>query len=380
MRSSQICNPFERLATTSRSLAGLALAGVLVAACGAVPVVPPATAASPAAAANVDSAGHGDLAGPVDLQTMPPEWLRAVADLRKRAEPAGDTDQGGLMPLEAWCAARTLRSLTKRNALDKPPVSASRLTAWLSRQPERVVRNGNLIVADHRGATPPMALYWYAEAGTWKLDPLLTTPYAEPDRGDDHAENRELTVAEATAGIPGTGALYVAIATTAGTLHCSLAEKDAPRTVANFVGLARGLRGFKEGARHDDVTVGTWTRKPFYDGLTVHRVVPGFVIQGGDPEGDGEGGPGYSLADEFSPAWRFDQGGVLGMANGGPNTNGSQFFVTEQATTWLEDRYSLFGRCAAVDLVRKLAAVPTLQDGSTPATPIRIQSMTFERR
>ncbi|HVZ87947.1 MAG TPA: peptidylprolyl isomerase [Polyangia bacterium] len=167
---------------------------------------------------------------------------------------------------------------------------------------------------------------------------------------DDDPAKGTFTLEEATKGLSGSGPLTAKIETTQGTFTCELYDKQAPNTVANFVGLARGLRPFKDKS-------GQWTKKPFYDGLIFHRVIPGFMIQGGDPLGVGIGNPGYKFGDEFSPDLKFDKPGLLAMANAGPGTNGSQFFITEGTPEHLTGHHTIFGHCDPLSLVTKIANV-----------------------
>ena len=139
--------------------------------------------------------------------------------------------------------------------------------------------------------------------------------------------------------------IYSKITTPRGIIIARLFDQDAPLTVTNFVGLAEGTLGPNPG-------------KPFYDGLTFHRVVPGFVIQGGDPLGTGDGDPGYEFPDEFSPKLRHDSVGVLSMANSGPDTNGCQFFITLDAENQLNFLHSVFGK-----VVSGLEVLPQVQQG-----------------
>ena len=144
--------------------------------------------------------------------------------------------------------------------------------------------------------------------------------------------------------VAGEGDLYVDIQTRLGTIKARLFEKLAPKTVANFVGLATGAI----------------TDKNFYDGIIFHRVIPNFMVQAGCPQGMGVGGPGYSIADEFHPELQHDRPGLFSMANRGPNTGGSQFFITQVATPHLDGRHSVFGRLVeGHETLEAIAATPT---------------------
>ncbi|HEY0251680.1 MAG TPA: peptidylprolyl isomerase [Kofleriaceae bacterium] len=157
-------------------------------------------------------------------------------------------------------------------------------------------------------------------------------------------------LAEYTKDIAGKGKLSATFETSQGTIHCELFGEKAPITVANFVGLATGKKAFKDA---DGKTV----KKPFFDGLTFHRVIPGFMIQGGDPQGSGMGGPGYQFQNEQAQGEAMTAG-TLAMANAGRDTNGSQFFITEADRTELDPNYTIFGRCKETDIVKKITGVP----------------------
>ena len=159
-------------------------------------------------------------------------------------------------------------------------------------------------------------------------------------------------LARYTADLEGQGPLMATIETSMGDFTCELFEKQAPLTVANFVGLSRGLKAWTDPAT-GTAKVGT----PLYQNVVFHRVIPNFMIQGGDPLGQGTGSPGYTIPDEFVPELRHDKGGLLSMANSGPATGGSQFFITEVATPHLDDKHAIFGQCKELDLVKKITGV-----------------------
>ena len=133
------------------------------------------------------------------------------------------------------------------------------------------------------------------------------------------------------------GPVYATLKTSMGDIVIQLFEDKAPKTVANFVELATGVKEWTDPKTKEKV------KKPLYNGTIFHRVIPGFMIQGGDPLGNGTGGPGYRFEDEFHPDLKHSKPGILSMANAGPNTNGSQFFITYKATPWLDGRHSVFG-------------------------------------
>ena len=170
------------------------------------------------------------------------------------------------------------------------------------------------------------------------------------------------------------GTLYATIETSLGAIEIRLFEAEAPGTVANFVGLATGTKPW----RHPET--GREEKRLFYDGLIFHRVIPGFMIQGGCPLGAGHGGPGYKFGDEFHPSLRFDRGGLLAMANSGPGTNGSQFFITEAPTQHLTGHHTIFGEVVAgMEVVKKIANTPR-DKKDKPLTPVVMKKVAVSRR
>lgn len=163
--------------------------------------------------------------------------------------------------------------------------------------------------------------------------------------------------------------------TSMGRITCKLFSKEAPNTVDNFIGLAEGTKDWTDPATHAKMH-----GKPLYNGTTFHRVIPGFMIQGGDPLGTGEGDPGYYINDELDPNLNFDVPGRLAMANSGPDTDGSQFFITETAYDSLDQHYTIFGQCDphSVLVVQSIARVE--RDGKDkPLTPVVLNKVTIVR-
>jgi peptidyl-prolyl cis-trans isomerase A (cyclophilin A) len=188
-------------------------------------------------------------------------------------------------------------------------------------------------------------------------------PTATPPAKKTTTKPADKPMGDAVSEVTKAPGLYAVFETTMGTIVCQLDYDKAPVTVANFVGLATGEQEWT------DPHSGQKVKRPFYDGLKFHRCIKGFMVQGGCPLGNGRGNPGYSFPDEFNPSLRFDKPGMLAMANSGPNTNGSQFFITLAPTPHLNDRHAIFGHVVAgQDVAAKMAEVP--MDGPENSTPV----------
>ena len=163
--------------------------------------------------------------------------------------------------------------------------------------------------------------------------------------------------------------------TSEGNFTVRLFDAETPNTVANFTGLADGSKEWT------DPRSGRKVKTPYFDGTVFHRVIDGFMIQGGDPLGQGTGGPGFTFADEFHPKLRHSKAGILSMANRGPNTNGGQFFITLAPTPWLDDKHSVFGEVVeGMDVITKIGSTSTSKPGDRPVKPITVESVRIEKK
>ncbi len=225
------------------------------------------------------------------------------------------------------------------------------------------------------GQTPPTTppANMTAKAAPREPGPPAPAAPAQPPASQD--EVRPPTAADLTTytkDLQGNGKLVATFETSMGTIHCELFPDKTPMTVANFVGLATGKKPWL-----NPKTGSVETGKPFFDGVVFHRVIPEFMIQGGDPLGIGRGGPGYQFGDEFLPDLRM-QPGTLAMANAGPSTNGSQFFITEVAPEHLNGKHTIFGQCKELDLVKQIARVPQ-DESNKPNTPVTMNKVTISK-
>lgn len=167
--------------------------------------------------------------------------------------------------------------------------------------------------------------------------------------------------------------VYATLKTTMGDIVVELFDDKAPKTVANFIGLATGTKEWT------DPKTGEQVKRPLYSGTIFHRVIPGFMIQGGDPLGNGTGGPGYRFEDEFHPELKHNKSGILSMANAGPDTNGSQFFITHKATPWLDGKHSVFGEVIKGQNVLDAIAKVGRDSRDKPTKEIVIQQIIISR-
>ena len=167
--------------------------------------------------------------------------------------------------------------------------------------------------------------------------------------------------------------IYAVLDTSEGRIVCKLFDKMSPKTVDNFVGLAEGTKEFT------DPVAGGKAKRPYFNGTKIHRIIPNFMLQAGDPTGTGRGGPGYTIPDEFHPELTFDRPGRLAMANAGPGTGGSQFFITQAATTWLNGKHTIFGQVVeGQEVVDRLCSTIGTKSG-VPNKTVMLSKVTIER-
>jgi peptidyl-prolyl cis-trans isomerase A (cyclophilin A) len=197
---------------------------------------------------------------------------------------------------------------------------------------------------------------------------VLAKPVQPVQPSPDDPLKGKFSLEDATKGLTGKGPLLADIKTDQGQLTCELYDDKAPITVANFIGLARGVRPFKN-------QKGEWVKTPGYDGTTFHRIIKGFMIQGGDPAGTGAGEPGYVIPDEIWENAYHSERGLLCMANRGPNTNGMQFFIMDGSAAHLDGGYTIFGKCGPESVLEKLANSPV--QGDRALQPPKIQKVTI---
>jgi peptidyl-prolyl cis-trans isomerase A (cyclophilin A) len=217
---------------------------------------------------------------------------------------------------------------------------------------------------NNRGQTPP-------EPPKPQKRKVVGHPPAPVAPSPDDPLKGVFSLDDATKGLPAGKQITATIETSMGKLECKLFDDKAPITVANFVGLARGIRPWK-------TPDGKWEKKPAYDGTTFHRIIKGFMIQGGDPKKNGSGEPGYVIPDEIWDDASHDRPGLLCMANRGKNTNGAQFFITDEAAYHLDNGYTILGECGPVDLIHKIASVEV--QGDHPKDPPDIKKITISRK
>jgi peptidyl-prolyl cis-trans isomerase A (cyclophilin A) len=206
---------------------------------------------------------------------------------------------------------------------------------------------------------------------------MLTIALGASEFADDTVKPaKKKSAAKADCTIKKGQTVFATVETSKGTFKVKLFADKAPKTVENFVCLAEGKKDWtdpKSGKKMEN--------KPLYDGTIFHRVIPNFMIQAGDPLGTGTGGPGYQFADEFDPSLQFDKPGILAMANAGPGTNGSQFFVTVAKTPWLNNHHTIFGEVVSgYDVVEDISKVAPVPGGTKPLEDVVLKSVKIERK
>ncbi len=255
-------------------------------------------------------------------------------------------------------------SSTQAEGDESPDTRATRTVLAGAGQPPPRTEDGYDIVFATQG--PQTHRSRPGERAAERQNEHLVREPTEPD--PDHGT---FTLDQAVEGLPIDGQLVAEINTDLGTVFCDLYADRAPNTVANFVGLARGRRAWW------DARAAAWVRRPAYSMTKFHRVVPEFMIQGGDYLGDGTGDPGYAIPDELHPTLSHDRAGQLCMANLGPNKNGAQFFITDGRAPQLDGSYTIFGQCQPTEIVEHIARVPQREEH--PLTDVVIERVLIRR-
>jgi len=257
-------------------------------------------------------------------------------------------------PSSASSAANTpnanAQNANTQNANTRNAIASNQATSTIASKPANL--------ADASTAKP-------AESAVAAPASVHAVPGGDPVQG-------KFTLEDATKGLKPKGKLWAELDTDQGKLKCELFDDKAPLTVANFVGVARGLRPIK------DAKTGEWAKRPGYDGTTFHRIIKGFMIQGGDPSGTGAGEPGYVFADEVWPGASHDKRGLLCMANRGPNTNGMQFFILDGEAKHLDRSFTIFGQCSPDSVIEKLANSEVR--GDRAVNPPKIKKVAITRK
>ena len=227
------------------------------------------------------------------------------------------------------------------------------------------------IAANNQGGTPVVKTSTPISLPKPTKRKVSAKPVVEVKPSADDPVKGKWALADATKGLPEGKTITATIETDMGNIECKLFDDKAPITVANFVGLARGVRPWK-------TPEGKWEKKPAYDGTIFHRIIKGFMIQGGDAMKNGSGEAGYVIPDEVWEDANHDRPGLLCMANRGPNTNSAQFFITDEAAFHLDGGYTIFGECGPIETIHKIAGVETVRD--RPTTPPVIKKVTVTRK
>jgi len=293
-----------------------------------------------------------------------PSLHAALAHVRQRAS-VGET-----RGLESNLSRRSVAAITTAGGDARlPPIAPRTLARRLTGKVVAVHYNGGRAVIKLLQAGGKKAAFFYLEQGAWRLDLTAPTAWRPANRGEAAPLNRPVSLREATSDIPGQGPLQAWFDTSAGTIRCQLHERRTPRTVAHFVGLARGIRGHL--GADEPGQPARWQRRPFYDGLRFHRSVADRFIQTGDLSGTGAGHAGFTIADELDMDLRHDRVGVLSLASAGPNTGSSQLLITATAAPEYDDVHTVFGLCQNADVINRIA--------STPANSHLVRSVRFNR-